>query len=174
MPPFSNLIFSPLSDAMSSFESSQDAKTRRCSSKINVTATVVKWGILKQTKGNNTSKTCSQVANILGKAPTCRFRRSWRMHPAPSKLPSSTAWKKSPIDPMSEQKCASLERICNNGSRGDYSFVEKYPVRRVDSVNVVVECYNSMGHCQGGGCSEVFSQTFHGSCCQSMEPRGYM
>ena len=51
---------------------------------------------------------------------------------------------------------------------------KKYPVRRVDSVNVVVECYNSMGHCQGGGCSEMFSQTLHGSCCQSMEPRGYM
>jgi hypothetical protein len=50
-PPFSNLVFTPLSDAITTWECSQEASTRRCTSKINVMATVVNWGTLKQTKG---------------------------------------------------------------------------------------------------------------------------
>ena len=51
-PPFSNLVFTPLSDAITTWERSEEAKTRR---KINVLTTVVTWGPLKQTKGMHTS-----------------------------------------------------------------------------------------------------------------------
>ena len=60
-PPYSNWVFMPLSDAITAWESSEEVKTCNYSSKINVLATVVKWGTEKQSKGMNTLKTCTLV-----------------------------------------------------------------------------------------------------------------
>ena len=84
-PPFSNLVFVPLSDAISTWKCSEDINRRDCSSKINLFATVVKWGALKQTKGKHISKRFRPVTNAVYKAPTSMFRQSCRMHIAQSK-----------------------------------------------------------------------------------------
>ena len=55
LPSFSDLVFTPLSAAIDAWECTKPINTRQHSSKINILASVVKWGILKETKGINTS-----------------------------------------------------------------------------------------------------------------------
>ena len=85
-PPFSNLVFVPLSDAISTWECSENISRRNRSSNINLFATVVNWGALKETKGKHISKLFRPVTNVVCKAPTSMFRQSCRMHFAQSKL----------------------------------------------------------------------------------------
>ena len=85
-PPFSNLVFVPLSDAISTWECSENTSRRNRSSNINLFATVVKWGALKETKGKHISNLFTPMTDIVYKALTSMFRQSCRMRIAQSML----------------------------------------------------------------------------------------
>ena len=85
-PSFSNLVFVPLSDAISTWECSENISRRNRSSNINLFATVVKWGALKETKGKHISNLFTPMTDIVYKALTSMFRQSCRMRIAQSML----------------------------------------------------------------------------------------
>ena len=84
-PSFSNLVFVPLSDAISTWECSENISRRNRSSNINLFATVVNWGALKETKGKHISNLFTPT-DIVYKALTSMFRQSCRMRIAQSML----------------------------------------------------------------------------------------
>jgi hypothetical protein len=53
---FSSLVFTSLSVAIEAWEAASEAKARSHLSNFNTVATVLKWGVLKQTKGSNNLK----------------------------------------------------------------------------------------------------------------------